>query len=75
MVTGFNTFFSEKYPELLAEPENVSSLKKALESFLEKDEKYLSDYKNYVLEIGRKYTIEKNVEVHLKALENRERNS
>lgn len=68
-------FFSEKYPELLAEPENVSSLKKALESFLNKDEKYLSDYKKFVLEIGRKYTIEKNVEVHLKALENRESNS
>lgn len=64
-------FLAEKYPELLAEPENVLSLKKVLDCFLEKDEEYISKYREHILNISKRYTIEKNVEMHLKMLENR----
>ncbi len=59
-------FLENEYSELLAEPDNVSSLKNILKCFLDKDDLYIKKYSEYLINKNFNYSIEKMVLTHAK---------
>lgn len=59
-------FLFEKYPFLLAEPDNAENLAEVIKAARNMN---LKDYSKYLIEKSKMYSIEHSVECHMKAFE------
>lgn len=59
-------FLGDAYPQYLAQPDDTNSLLECVRKSLKADN---SEYSIYLKEVSKKYSIEKSVDVHLKAFE------
>lgn len=59
-------FFGDDYPQFLAKPGDADSLLECVRRCLKADN---SEYSAYLKEVSKKYSIERNVDAHLKAFE------
>lgn len=62
-------FLKDDYPEFLADTNSVESILEAINVMLNKDEKFIQEYKRYLITKSKQYTIEHTVKQHMNGIE------